>query len=131
MRYIPILILSLIAFSCKSIDTKSNHKDIIQRINFGSGGGIIGKEISYTLTKEGTILQKKHTLNTLSKQENKVLQKRVNTIKDYRFKETANTYQFLEIISVSDTNRIVWATNSRNVKQEITTLHHLLYSHIK
>ena len=112
-------------FSCKNSKyTPGNFPD--KQLRWGSGGGIAGKETSWTLLDNGQIFVREMGGNlqeagkTKSKNARALYELIEKTGLDKRdFQHPGNTYDFIEVLNGDSVNRISWG--DRNIPVDDAT----------
>jgi len=125
MNKLAFMILLSLA-SCVSSSKIQNTG--VKEIRFGSGGGFVGKEDSYTLRSDGNIIDANDLkINKLKSRSTLDFFNLASNLRDYSFDHPSNHYYFIEIRSKDNSlNKIVWSDESDSVKTEVLTLHQKL-----
>ncbi|MBX2892786.1 MAG: hypothetical protein KF734_17790 [Saprospiraceae bacterium] len=128
-----IIVLTLFAtaflwLACKQTKyTPGNFPD--KQLRWGSGGGIVGKETTYTLLDNGQIFKREMggSLTETSKakaNKAKALYKMVETLglAQRDFKHPGNVYDFIEVLDGDSVHRISWGEANIPVDPKIKDL---------
>jgi hypothetical protein len=106
-----ILLSCIILFACKVQQKKS----IYSEITFGSGGGVTGKYIEYTLTPDGKIIKNifdnnPKVLKQLDKKQCEAMFEKVATLKleSIELNVPANMNKYIIVKTAAGTHKINW-----------------------
>ncbi|MBK8643946.1 MAG: hypothetical protein IPN15_17580 [Saprospiraceae bacterium] len=123
-----IIISSIVLmFGCSGSKTnQEGMNDFI--VNFGHGGGFVGKEERIAIDKKGKISISNGTHTNLSKSEINQILSNIQTLglKDMNFSEPGNIYEFIEILDSGKVKRFAWDPGSTEVPASLR----LLYSNL-
>lgn len=117
LKTIVIMLLSMAIVSC--VTNRLVGKNRVEQIVFGSGGGVTGKIVSYTLKSDGSLYRSNEFLRKISKKEVKPIFKKLSKVIDYKYSNPANMYQFIELTTDDSSNRIVWGFGDKNIDNQI------------
>lgn len=123
---IYLLLLLSIFISCSA--NNAIVKTSIEEIQFGSGGGFTGKEITYTLNSKGKLTEGGKDLKQIDLKKTLLLFKLAKKLKTYSFNEPQNMYSFIVIQSKDNKNRIVWGLGSTKINKDVTDFYTQLIS---
>ncbi|MBK7935911.1 MAG: hypothetical protein IPJ82_01920 [Lewinellaceae bacterium] len=128
---------TLFFFACKPTQyTTENLPD--RQLRWGSGGGYVGKETTYTLLDNGQVFVREtggklaETTNTKPKKA-KVLYETMGTLglSTLDFQHPGNIYNFIEVLNGTDINRISWGEKGHAVDQQVQDLYRQLNELVK
>jgi hypothetical protein len=109
-------------------------------MQFGNGGGFVGKEITYVLLQNGQIFMKDIKGNytemvKISEKKAKKCFKMSETLANYKCNDPGNTYQFMGVYTDSTSHKMVWggtkAPNDTTMHKQLTGLFDSLSKLIK
>lgn len=129
---LTLFALAFLWLACKQTKyTPGNFPD--RQLRWGSGGGVVGKETTYTLLDNGQIFIREmggvltEAGSTKSKKA-KALYETIGTLglDQINFKHPGNTYDFIEVLSGDSVNRISWGDKNTPVDPKIKDLYNQL-----
>ena len=120
------LLLICLFFSCTLPNIQN--RTGIQEIAFGSGGGFAGQFQKYKLMPDGRILDGEKVMAVIDYRKTFSIYKEAGELKDIQYNEPGNMYYFVEIISGSKSNQLVWEYGSTAVNPKTTRLYNQLIS---
>ena len=122
---IVIILLSVVCTACTTIGIMENNR--VEEVSFGSGGGVTGEIITYTLNRDGNIYRNGSFMKRVPKKEVNRLFGKIRAISDYRYNIPQNMYNFLEINTKGKKNEIVWGILDKKIDSRVTAI----YSELK
>jgi hypothetical protein len=104
--------LILTITNCKTVKHTSDKLPKTQ-MQFGSGGGFVGKEMTYVLLQNGQIFMKDIKGNytemvKISEKKAKKCFKTSETLANYKCNDPGNVYQFMGVYTDSTSHKMVW-----------------------
>lgn len=123
-RILPLLaLLFLNACSCQRAITRTG----VDSIKYGTGGGLTGAVVSYSLTSDGRLSKIENNdtvlVGTIAAKEVKALFLQARGLKDYTFNEPDNVYSFVEIRMQGQSRYISWGIGSNKIDSRVVELH--------
>lgn len=103
-------------------DNKKNHPFCVTCINFGLGGGFTNSFQSYTLYSNGKLVGNGHILKQVSSESLVTIFNLADSIHE-SYIAPGNTYQFVNIISDSDSIYCSWQYGDQTIDTKITILY--------
>ena len=97
---VVIILLSVVCTACTTIGIMENNR--VETVSFGSGGGVTGEIITYTLNRDGNIYRNGSFMKRVPKKEVNRLFGKIKAISDYRYNIPHNMYNFLVSCSKAD-----------------------------
>lgn len=122
---IVIILLSIVCTACTTIGIMENNR--VETVSFGSGGGVTGEIITYTLNRDGNIYRNGSFMKRVPKKEVNRLFGKIRAISNYRYNIPNNMYNFLEINTKGKKNEIVWGVLDKNIDSRVMAI----YSELK
>lgn len=122
---VVIILLSVVCTACTTIGIMENNR--VETVSFGSGGGVTGEIITYTLNRDGNIYRNGSFMKRVPKKEVNRLFGKIKAISDYRYNIPHNMYNFLEINTKGKKNEIVWGILDKKIDSRVTAI----YSELK
>ena len=121
---IVIILLSVVCTACTTIGIMENNR--VETVSFGSGGGVTGEIITYTLNRDGNIYRNGSFMKRVPKKEVNRLFGKLKTISDYHYNISDNMYNFIEINIKSKKNEIVWGVVDKNIDSRVISIYSAL-----
>ena len=121
---IVIILLSVVCTACTTIGIMENNR--VETVSFGSGGGVTGEIITYTLNRDGNIYRNGSFMKRVPKKEVNRLFGKLKTISDYHYNISDNMYNFIEINMKSKKNEIVWGVVDKNIDSRVISIYSAL-----
>jgi len=137
MKFLYLLALVLVFSSCDT--QKQINKTGYTVIRFGSGGGITGNTVSYSLYPNGKVWKSQSLkrdsvmLNKLPKSKVKELYLMVNSagLDTVLMNQPGNLFYFIDIEKKNETNKLVWGRNGTTPPVEVLKVYDKLTKSIK
>ena len=121
---IVIILLSVVCTACTTIGIMENNR--VETVSFGSGGGVTGEIITYTLNRDGNIYRNGSFMKRVPKKEVNRLFGKLKTISDYHYNISDNMCNFIEINIKSKKNEIVWGVVDKNIDSRVISIYSAL-----
>lgn len=122
---LTLLATAFLWLACKQIKyAPGNFPD--RQLRWGSGGGVVGKETTYTLLDNGQIFVRK--MGGALTETGKVRDKKAKMLYDmigslglekYDFQHPGNTYDFIEVLNGDSVHRISWGEKNMPVDAKV------------
>jgi hypothetical protein len=109
-----------------------------KQLRWGSGGGFVGKETSYTLLENGQLFYQGvgKALAEVQKTKAKKAKNIFKSVENLKlttldFKHPGNTYSYIEVVNASDSHRIIWGDKQHTPDARVQNLYQTLGDLVK
>ncbi len=121
--FVFFVLLFLFGFSCK--------RELPASLEFGWGGGFVGKEYRYTLNRDGELKEKDKLVKKLPKKDLKEIAKLLRELPEKGFDHPYNTYSFIVLKTQDGTKKYLWGDPNFQEPEVVENLHQTLTQHLK
>ena len=136
LKFSFFLSVILILFGCK---TTKFVDSCISEIGFGSGGGVTGQYIEYTLNSRGELFKynkstrKDDLLKNIDLVKTNEIFKKVDNdnLMNYKFNFPGNMNRYIEIRTKGGTNKITWSISDKSLLESIKSIYEELNFFLK
>lgn len=107
-----LYILFFALTSCQTVKVSQQNIEV-QRIEFGSGGGFLGKSVTYELQENGTLRLDGDSIKSLNKEQVLDLFKKAGNLGE-SYEHPGNLYYFIRVYKNDDVKKYVWGEKCPN-----------------